>query len=198
MAEYVMNLPIKNEDVEKLKLGDTIYLNGIVYTARDMGHLEIKKLYGENKPLPEDLKGSAIFHAGPVCIKDGNKWKMNVIGPTTSIRMEPYADLIGKIGVKMIIGKGGLAEDSLKAFKEYKQVYLQAPPGCAVVIADGVKNIKRVHWLENGMPEAMWVLEVQNFGPFIVAMDAHGNSIYNNIAKKAEKAIENSKLLKDV
>ncbi|MFV0482334.1 MAG: FumA C-terminus/TtdB family hydratase beta subunit [Campylobacteraceae bacterium] len=196
MAEYKLTLPVENKDVEKLVLGDTVYLNGIVFTARDMAHLEIRKLIDSNKPLPEDLKGSAIFHAGPVCLRDGDGWKMNVIGPTTSIRMEPHADLVGKLGIKIIIGKGGLAKDSLEAFKKYKQVYLQAAPGCAVKIAAGVKAVKNVHWFENGMPEAMWVLDVENFGPFIVTMDSHGHSRYDDVKKHADEVIANSKILK--
>lgn len=190
MATHTLNLPIADADVEKLEIGDSVYINGLVRTARDMGHIEIRKLLEAGKPLPEDLSGGAIFHAGPVCLKrsDGG-WDMNVIGPTTSIRMEPYAEMVGKLGVKLIIGKGGMAEDSKKAFATYKQVYLQAAPGCAVQIASGVKSVKNVHWLENGMPEAMWVLEVEKFGPFIVTMDSKGNSTYDAVRAKAREAI---------
>lgn len=190
MQTYNLTLPARNQDVEQLQIGDIVYLNGLVRTARDMAHIEIKKLLAEGQPLPEDLQGGAIFHAGPVALKEGSGWKLNVIGPTTSIRMEPYAEMVGELGVKMIIGKGGMAADSLAAFQKYKQVYLQAAPGCAVQIGSGVKAIKNVHWLENGMPEAMWVLEVEKFGPFIVTMDAHGHSHYDEIKKNAQTVID--------
>lgn len=191
MAEYTINLPATDEDVEKLNIGDTVYINGTVCTARDMAHLQMRELVENGKELPENIAGGAIFHAGPVMKKDENdQWKLRVIGPTTSIRMEPHADFMGRMGVKLIIGKGGMGEDSLAAFKKYKQAYLQAAPGCAVVLAAGIKDVKNVHWYENGMPEAMWVLEANKFGPFVVTMDCKGNSRYNDVKVKAREIAE--------
>lgn len=191
MAEYTINLPATDEDVEKLNIGDTVYINGTVCTARDMAHLQMRELVENGKELPENIAVGAIFHAGPVMKKDENdQWKLRVIGPTTSIRMEPHADFMGRMGVKLIIGKGGMGEDSLAAFKKYKQAYLQAAPGCAVVLAAGIKDVKNVHWYENGMPEAMWVLEADKFGPFVVTMDCKGNSRYNDVKVKAREIAE--------
>ena len=191
MAEYTIYLPATDEDVEKLNIGDTVYINGTVCTARDMAHLQMRELVENGKELPENIAGGAIFHAGPVMKKDENdQWKLRVIGPTTSIRMEPHADFMGRMGVKLIIGKGGMGEDSLAAFKKYKQAYLQAAPGCAVVLAAGIKDVKNVHWYENGMPEAMWVLEADKFGPFVVTMDCKGNSRYNDVKVKAREIAE--------
>lgn len=191
MAEYTINLPATDEDVEKLNIGDTVYINGTVCTARDMAHLQMRELVENGKELPENIAGGAIFHAGPVMKNDENdQWKLRVIGPTTSIRMEPHADFMGRMGVKLIIGKGGMGEDSLAAFKKYKQAYLQAAPGCAVVLAAGIKDVKNVHWYENGMPEAMWVLEADKFGPFVVTMDCKGNSRYNDVKVKAREIAE--------
>lgn len=190
MQEYDLTLPATDADVTKLNIGDIVYLTGIVRTARDMAHIKIKELLAEGKPLPQDLRGGAIFHAGPVAINEGDHWRLNVIGPTTSIRMEPYAEMIGELGIKMIIGKGGMADQSLAAFKKHKQVYLQAAPGCAVQIASGVKAINDVFWLENGMPEAMWILDVEHFGPFIVTMDSHGGSRYDEIKQHALTMID--------
>ena len=191
MAEYTINLPATDEDVEKWNIGDTVYINGTVCTARDMAHLQMRELVENGKELPEKIAGGAIFHAGPVMKKDENdQWKLRVIGPTTSIRMEPHADFMGRMGVKLIIGKGGMGEDSLAAFKKYKQAYLQAAPGCAVVLAAGIKDVKNVHWYENGMPEAMWVLEADKFGPFVVTMDCKGNSRYNDVKAKAREIAE--------
>ncbi len=186
MTVHNLMLPIDDRQVENLQIGDTVYLTGTVYTARDMAHLEIKRLLEQGQALPVDLSGRAIFHAGPVVRKAGeNSWDMVVIGPTTSIRMEPHARMCGELGIKLIIGKGGMAKDSRAAFKKYKQAYLQAAPGCAVQLAAGVSRISNVYWLENGMPEAMWELEVDKFGPFIVTMDAQGNSRYDELKETA-------------
>jgi len=155
-----------------------------------MAHLEIKKLRENAAALPVDLSGRAIFHAGPVVRKVDNGWEMIVIGPTTSIRMEPHAKMVGELGVKLIIGKGGMGKDSKAAFKKYKQVYLQAAPGCAVQLAAGVKRVANVYWLENGMPEAMWELEVEKFGPLVVTMDTKENSRYDELKEKATSKIK--------
>lgn len=190
MMMHNLTLPITNAQVEQMEIGDTVYLTGTIYTARDMGHLEIKKLLAAGKPLPAELSGRAIFHAGPVTRKVGDKWEMLVIGPTTSIRMEPHAKMVGELGVKLIIGKGGMAKDSKEAYQTYKQAYLQAAPGCAVQLASGVKNISNVYWIENGMPEAMWELEVEKFGPLIVTMDSKGNSRYDDLKETATNTIK--------
>ena len=95
MEKKVLTMPIKEEDVRELKLGDVVYLTGHIFTSRDMGHLRIRQLLEKGEPLPKDFNGAAIFHAGPVCLKnEDGSWRLNVIGPTTSIRMEPYADMV--------------------------------------------------------------------------------------------------------
>lgn len=185
MAVYELTLPVDEKQVDKLQIGDTVYLTGLIYTARDMAHLEIKRLLDKADSLPADLNGKVIFHAGPVVRKVGGAWEMVVVGPTTSIRMEPYAQMVAELGVKLIIGKGGMTQDSLAMFKKYKQAYLQAAPGCAVQIAAAVKKVIGCTWPENGMPEAMWELDVEKMGPFIVTMDAHGNSRYEAVRETA-------------
>lgn len=98
MEKKVLTMPIKEEDVRELKLGDVVYLTGHIFTSRDMGHLRIRQLLEKGEPLPKDFNGAAIFHAGPVCLKnEDGSWRLNVIGPTTSIRMEPYCDMVGKL-----------------------------------------------------------------------------------------------------
>ena len=189
MKVHDLTLPVNDAQVEIMEIGDTVYLTGTIYTARDMAHLEIKKLVNENAALPVELSGRAVFHAGPVVRKTDSGWELIVVGPTTSIRMEPHAQMVGKLGVKMIIGKGGMSTGSKAAFREYKQVYLQAAPGCAVQLANGVKRVANVHWLENGMPEAMWELEVEKFGPLFVTMDTKENSRYDTLKKTAADKI---------
>lgn len=190
--EMKLNIPVSSIDVEKLSIGDVVYISGIVYVARDMAHLKLKELISKGLELPENFDGGVIFHAGPVAKKVGDFWQIWVIGPTTSTRMEPYAEMVGKLGVKVIVGKGGMGEDTSNALKKYKGVYLLAAPGCAVIHAQFVKRVLRVHWLEElGMPEAIWVIEVENWGPLVVAMDSHGQSVFKNIREKA-KAIKSS------
>jgi fumarate hydratase subunit beta len=181
-----LTTPIAREEVTKLDAGDVVYISGTVYTARDMAHLRLKKLLTDKESLPEDFEGGVIFHAGPVVKKDDGGWRIWVIGPTTSTRMEPYADMVGKLGVRAIVGKGGMGENTIKSLAEYGGIYLLAAPGCGVVHAKAVKKVLRVHWLEEmGVPEAIWVLEVSNWGPLVVGMDAHGRSIFKDIAQKA-------------
>lgn len=185
MAEKVLTVPISDADIEGLSAGDTVYISGIIRTSRDMAHLRMKETLDKGQALPFDLQGGVLFHAGPVVEKDGDKWKLRVIGPTTSIRMEPYAEMVGKLGVKAIIGKGGMAADTLENAAKYKYVYLQAAPGCAVQLAAGVKDISEVIWYELGVPEAVWVMDCEKFGPLVVAMDAHGTSIYDAVRQNA-------------
>jgi tartrate/fumarate subfamily iron-sulfur-dependent hydro-lyase beta chain len=194
MNQKVLTIPLKEQDVRELRVGDVVYLNGIILTSRDMAHLKIKEILAKGQELPVNFEGGVIFHAGPVVKqKDdgsspenkGSSWDMVVIGPTTSIRMEPYAEMVGKLGVRAIIGKGGMDEDTLNACKQYGYVYLQAAPGCAVKLAAGINSVKDVYWLELGMPEALWVLEANRFGPLVVGMDTHGRSIYKELTEKA-------------
>lgn len=188
MAEKILNIPLSEQDMRELKVGDVVYLKGRIFTSRDMGHFTVKKLLEEGKPMPVDFEGAAVFHAGPVVRKreDGG-YDLVVIGPTTSIRMEPYHKMVADLKIRAIIGKGGLAEGSLKQFEETGQVYLQAAPGCAVVLAEGVKRIENVFFLELGVPEALWVLDAEKFGPLVVGMDAHGKSVYAEIRKEADQ-----------
>lgn len=186
MNKNLMVTPLKAEEIKNLTIGDIIYISGTIFTLRDMGHLKIRSLLEEGKALPKNFEGTAIFHAGPVTHKDdkGN-WILNVIGPTTSIRMEPYASMIGELGVRAVIGKGGMGEDTIEACKKYGYIYLQAAPGCAAVLAKGIEKVNDVTWLEFGMPEALWDLCAIEFGPLIVGMDAHGNSIYKDLQEEA-------------
>jgi fumarate hydratase subunit beta/L(+)-tartrate dehydratase beta subunit len=186
-----LTTPLSAESVRKLRLNDIVNLTGIIYTARDMAHLRLRELQESGKPLPEALEGAVIFHAGPVVKKSSSGFDLLNIGPTTSIRMEPHSDFLGRLGVKAIVGKGGLAEGSVQAFKKYGMVYLLAAPGCGVLHAQAVKQVKRVHWLEEmGMPEAIWVLEVREWGPLIVGMDSQGNSIFQTIKEEGLKKLD--------
>jgi len=184
--ESYLTTPLRKENISKLRVRNIVFLNGTVYTARDMAHIRIMDFLRENKQLPVDFEGTAVFHAGPVMEKNGGEWRIKVIGPTTSMRMEPFSEtILGKLGAKAIIGKGGMGKGTQQALEKYCGVYLLSPPGCSVVQAKAVEKVLRVHWIDLGVPEAIWVLEVKMFGPLIVAMDSNGNNIFDEVKERA-------------
>ena len=184
----ILTTPIRNEDIEQLSAGDIVFLDGYLVTCRDMGH---RRLIDLGRKLPVELDGMAILHAGPIVAKDGDGWKMISIGPTTSMRMEVHEkEFIRQTGVKLIIGKGGMGPETVAGCAEYKAVHAVFPGGCAVLAATEVEEIERVEWLDLGMPEALWVSRVKNFGPLIISIDTKGNNLFEmNKARFNEKKI---------
>ncbi len=183
--EYHEKTPIT--DARKYKVGDVIYITGEVILARDEAH---KKLLEDGAPI--DLEGSVIYHCGPVVTKKNGEWKVVAAGPTTSIRMEIFEDeFIKRFHPAIIVGKGGMGERTLKALKEHGAVYAAYTGGCGALAAERIKGVKEVHFLEElGIPEAVWVFRVEEFGPLVVTMDSHGNSIYDEIDEKAKKNLD--------
>ena len=136
-------------------------------------------------PPPVDLHGAVLYHCGPVMLKEDGKWTVKAAGPTTSIREEPYqADVIGRYGVRAVIGKGGMGPKTLAALKEHGAVYLNAIGGAAQLYARTIKQVDEGSLLDFGTPEAMWHLTVEDF-PAIVTMDAHGNSLHKDIEQES-------------
>lgn len=174
-------MDIATLDVRALRLGQALTLDGIVHTGRDRFHKYLHD--GGTLPAHIDLATSALYHCGPVMVAtpDGG-WKMVAGGPTTSSREEPYeADIIERFGLRLIIGKGGMGPATLEACKKFGCVYLQAVGGAATSIANAVEAVEGVDFLDTfGAAEAMWHLRVKNF-PVTVAMDAHGNSLYDQV-----------------
>lgn len=185
MSTITLTTPIKNEDIEALTVGDIVYLNGYLITSRDDVH---QRLIKQGKPLPVDLAGKAIFHAGPIMKqRQGEPGKYDVIsiGPTTSMRMEKYEkEFIAETGVKLIVGKGGMGEKTSAGCKDHKAIHAVFPGGCAVLAASQVEEVETVEWLDLGMPEAMWVMRVKNFGPLLVSIDTKGNNLFENNKKQ--------------
>ncbi len=182
-----LKLPVSEEDVRKLKVGDVVYLTGTIVTARDEAH---KKIIEEGAPI--DLKGLAIYHCGPVVRKKDGKWEVVAAGPTTSARMNALqAEVLKRTGARLVVGKGGMTKELLPFFKEYGAAYLTFPGGAALLAAKAIKRVKAVYWLDElGVPEAMWVFEVERFGPLVVAIDSHGNSLYEEVLNEARKKLE--------
>lgn len=186
-----LTTPLEKEDIATLRIRDVVFLSGRVFTARDMAHIRIMEYQKEGREQVENFNGAAVFHAGPVLKKNDGEWEVSVIGPTTSMRMEPFSELVfGRLGVKALIGKGGMGDGTLSALKNYCGVYLLSPPGCAVIQSKSVRRVLGVHWLDLGMPEAIWVLDVKELGPLVVAMDSKGQSIFREVKEKAMKQLD--------
>ncbi len=180
-----INLPYESIKLNELNVGDIIYLNGNIMTARDHAHKRIINYDSSKKKLPKiftSMKNCAIYHSGPIIheinSKNGTKYKIYSGGPTTSARMEPFQEKVCDIlDIKIVIGKGGMKKVN---FSNFGGIYLSFTGGCGAIFANFTKNITDVIWLEDlGMPEAIWIIEVENFGPLIVSQDAQGNSLYH-------------------
>jgi fumarate hydratase subunit beta len=185
-----LTVPIPEDEIRKLKVGDTVLLSGTIVTARDEAH----KLMIEEKPdfVRDFLKESVIYHCGPVVKKDQDgKWQFVSAGPTTSAREEPYqADVVGEYNVRGVIGKGGMGPKTAQGLQEHGAVYFHAVGGAGTLIANAVKEVKTVFKLEEfGTPEAFWVIEVKDF-PLVVTMDSHGGSLHKEIKEKSEKVAQ--------
>ena len=183
--EVALQSPLTDEAVRALKVGDVVLVSGRMFTGRDAVHSYLMK----HEP-PVDLRGSVLYHCGPVVVKEGDSWRVTAAGPTTSIREEPYqGEIIKRYGVKAVIGKGGMGAKTLAALKEHGAVYLNAIGGAAQFYARSIKAVDGVSLLEFGTPEAMWHLTVDSF-PAIVTMDAHGNSLHKDIEQDSGRALE--------
>ena len=185
--EIRLQAPIDEATVRSLKVGDVVIIDGPAYTGRDAVHHHLS-----SHAPPVDLRGGVIYHCGPVVAKQGDgSWKVTAAGPTTSIREEPYqADIIGKYGVRAVIGKGGMGAKTLAGLKQHGAVYLNAIGGAAQYYARCIDRVDGVSLMEFGTPEAMWHLQFKGF-PAIVTMDAHGNSLHKDLEQaSAEKLAE--------
>lgn len=195
-----LTIPIPDEDIRALEVGDTVYLNGIIVTGRDAAHKfmienfirqpvapEQQALYDELKKL---LYGGIIYHCGPVVKQhEDGTWSFVAAGPTTSIREEVYQpEVIQHFNLKGVIGKGGMGPNTLKACQQQPAVYLHAIGGAASLIAQSVKEVITVHKMEFGVPEAMWVIRVEDF-PAVVTMDSHGQSIHEQIEEQSRQKL---------
>ena len=181
-----LTTPLSRDDIMELQAGDIVYLSGTIYTARDEAHLRILELTDEGKPLPFDLEGAALYHCGPLMQKDKGDWRTVAAGPTTSARMTDMTpQVLDNYNVRAIIGKGGMK--NIAPVLGDRCVYLAYTGGCAALAVDMIKGVRDVHWLELGMPEAVWVLEVENFGPLIVGVDAKGRDLYEEVLGLALK-----------
>lgn len=176
--EYHLTLPLQKDDISKLHIGDVLYVTGKMFTARDEAHQLMLDLGARSVPFnPAEM---ALFHCGPLMKFVESKWYVVSAGPTTSSRMESFEDrFIAKFSITIIIGKGGMGSRTCQALQKYGAVYTAFTGGAGALAADMVDDVLDVFWLKRfGMPEAVWLFKVKDFGPLIVAMDAHGRSLY--------------------
>ena len=196
---HKLTVPISDEAISALHVGDQVEVSGVIFTARDAAHKYMVEEFiktGGNLPqseealyelLKEKLNGGVIYHCGPVVAKEDDQWRFVAAGPTTSIREEVYQDLvIEHFNLKAVIGKGGMGPRTLAACEKYKAVYLHAVGGAGTLIAERVQEVEDVHKLDEfGVPEAFWQIRVEGF-PAVVTMDSHGQSIHAEVAASSE------------
>jgi len=182
MANYHLRTPLTEDDVRQLKVRDTVLVDGRLFGIRDATQI---RLFDEKQEPPVDLRGAICLHTAPSLKKTDHKWEKICIGTTTSTRMERFTPpLIEKYGVRAIVGKAGLLEGSLEAMKKFGACYLAIVGGAAALETTQIEEVENVYW-EDLHPEAIYQFRVKDFGPLIVAMDAHGHHLYFDVKKQA-------------
>lgn len=182
-GKKILVTPVSAEDLKDIKIGDIVYLSGSLTTCRDVAH---RRVVEEGREIPVDVRDNAILHAGPIIrpLAD-DKFEMVSVGPTTSMRMEKFEyDFVKITGVRVIVGKGGMREDTARACKEFGAIHCVFPAGNAVVAAVEVEEIVKAEWRDLGMPETLWNCRVKEFGPLIVSIDSEGRNYFEE--KKVE------------
>ena len=184
-----LTFPFTEEQIRALKVGDEVLISGVIHTGRDAVHKYLHE--GGKLPPGVSLRDGIIYHCGPVMMQqpDGS-YQCTAAGPTTSIREEPYQwQIIRDFGVRGVIGKGGMGDKTLDACRQYGCVYLHGIGGAAQVLAQQIKKVTNVYFLEKfGSPEAIWELAVEDF-PAVVTIDAHGNSLHDEVFAKSKAAL---------
>jgi fumarate hydratase subunit beta len=192
--EYRLSTPLSRETAESLRVGDVVYISGEFIVARDKAHVRMAEYFKEHRELPFDLKGAAIFHGAPIVKKENGEWRIVAIGPTTSARMNDLEGAVIGHGVAAIVGKGGMGRMVLDALHGSGAVYLSMTGGTAVLGARMVKRVVSLIWEDLGMSEAVWVLEVEDFGPLTVTMDSHMGDLYEAVRQRVSENIKGSRI----
>ena len=181
-----LHTPILDEDIVKLRAGDSVFITGTIYTGRDAAHKRLVALLNNNEPLPFDPIGTAIYYVGPTPNKPDQP--IGSAGPTSSYRMDAYSPALMEKGLKIMIGKGPRSEQFKQELLKQKAVYLSATGGAAALIAKSVKSCTLVAYPDLGA-EAIYRLEVENF-PAVVTYDIYGNDLFlEGISKYSRKKI---------
>ncbi|MEM0022326.1 MAG: FumA C-terminus/TtdB family hydratase beta subunit [Archaeoglobaceae archaeon] len=174
-----MRSPV-GEEILDLKVGDIVYVDGEIMTARDKAHARAVEMMEKGLELPFSFNRSIVYHCGPIIQGD----KVISAGPTTSDRMSPYIPrIMERVDFFVMIGKGGVSNEAVKAMKG-KAIYLAFTGGAGAFAASRIKKVKGVFWEDLGMAEAVWVFEVENFGPCVVAIDSRGKNLYEDVRRR--------------
>jgi fumarate hydratase subunit beta len=171
-------------DVAPFRIGDVVYISGILYTARDKAY--DRMLADPHRPF--NLQDACIYHSGPLIVKEGNTYRVVSAGPTTSARMNAQTPCIVKQGVTAIIGKGGMSPDVARSFAG-RCFYLAFTGGCGILAREKIVEVLDVYYAELGVTEAVWKLKVLNFGPLLVTIDSRGDSIYETVRVRSRKRL---------
>lgn len=196
-----LKTPVQHEDLAKLKIGDVVYLDGVIYTGREGVY---KRLVEDGEPAPFDWEsiGNVNFHCSPAIAEGENgEYRVGAVTATASFRFSKWLDQWFKMsGAKILIGKGGMtSKDYRELFVPNGAIYLTTVGyGTGALLGRGVKRVREVHWLkEHGIAQAMWVFEIENLGPFMVESDLEGNSLFERsneeVSKNYEKLYEGSR-----
>ncbi|MGC8610272.1 MAG: FumA C-terminus/TtdB family hydratase beta subunit [Thermoplasmata archaeon] len=188
---YNLKIPEDFEKLKDLKIGDILYISGLLFTARDEAHQLMLELHEKGEKLQFDPSKMVLYHCGPVVKNNNGKWEILAAGPTTSARMDLFEkEIIEYYGVRFIVGKGGMGDRTAEALKNVKGIYATYTGGAGALAAKSFKEVLNVYFLEElGSPEAIWIIRAENFGPLIVSIDPNGNN-WNKISKER---MENNK-----
>lgn len=183
MTQREIALPVSEETARSLHVGDTVYVSGAVFTARDAAHALLLKQQADGKTPALNMSGFAVYHCGPVMRRGDTGWKVLSAGPTTSIRMEELEALFIKVfHPRIIIGKGGMGNGTKRALASEGAVYAHYTGGAGALAAQAVEDVSGVFFLQElGMAEAVWVLQMRRFGPLLITMDSMGKDTYADV-----------------
>jgi len=197
--EVKLTPPVTEEQARSLACGDVVYIDGVVLTWRDRAIERMFDLSDRGETFPFSLEGCVHWHCGPIVRETGSGWTIVSAGPTGSIRFSAVeARAVEEFGVRVIVGKGGMLTEAREALKRKGAVFLASVGGVGSLYAKQIHRVKEVHWLDLGIPEAVWVLEMKDFGPLLVAMDSHGKSLYADLGMEKNLDVLCEEIEKDV
>ncbi len=185
MAHFHLKTPLNEADVRQLKVGDSVTLDGVIFGVRDANLIRV---FDKNVAPPCDWKGAALLHTAPNVKKVGpGKYEPICVGTTTSMRMDRFTEgLLRDYGVRAILGKGGLSQQSATLMQKYGAVYLSVTGGAAALETLQIEEIETAYW-EDLMPECIWQIRFKELGPLTVGIDAHGGNLQYDVQTQAQQ-----------
>ncbi len=189
-----VELPASPADIAAWRAGEILTVSGVVLTARDLAHRRLFEAAEGRRDLPFDPTGLPIFHCGPLARRNGSGWTISGLGPTSSLRMEATTPAImARFATPFLIGKGGMGAATRKILVERGSAYLAAVGGTGALGACAVAEVVSVAWLEDlGMPDAVWILRLHDYGPLVVTMDSRGRDLHEEVALAAQRALDSA------